>query len=133
MKVWPIDPLVPRNLRLEVPEKLPQGLTGAFLLVKQIKVASNHMEEIQPSRIAERSNSSELCTVNLFYVDAVPGLDSCRGLVRLTLISAWVQLRGALRNSKRSLVGQHTWMRGTLVRFLVPSIQITPVCGVYAG
>jgi len=24
MKVWPIDPLVPRNLRLEVPEKLPQ-------------------------------------------------------------------------------------------------------------
>ncbi len=27
MKVWPIDPLVPRNLRLEVPEKLPQGLT----------------------------------------------------------------------------------------------------------
>ena len=25
MKVWPIDPLVPRNLRLEVPEKLPQG------------------------------------------------------------------------------------------------------------
>ncbi len=133
MKVWPIDPLVPRNLRLEVPEKLPQGLTGAFLLVKQIKVASNHMEEIQPSRITERSNSSELCTVNLFYVDAVPGLDSCRGLVRLTLISAWVQLRGALRNSRRSLVGQHTWMRGTLVRFLVPSIQITPVCGVYAG
>ena len=34
MKVWPIDPLVPRNLRLEVPEKLPQGLTGAFFLVK---------------------------------------------------------------------------------------------------
>jgi hypothetical protein len=28
MKVWPIDPLVPRNLRLEVPEKLPQGLTN---------------------------------------------------------------------------------------------------------
>jgi hypothetical protein len=26
MKVWPIDPLVPQNLRLEVPEKLPQGL-----------------------------------------------------------------------------------------------------------
>ena len=26
MKVWPIDPLDPRNLRLEVPEKLPQGL-----------------------------------------------------------------------------------------------------------
>jgi hypothetical protein len=26
MKVWPIDPLVPRSLRLEVPEKLPQGL-----------------------------------------------------------------------------------------------------------
>jgi hypothetical protein len=24
MKVWPIDPLVPRNLRLEVPEKLLQ-------------------------------------------------------------------------------------------------------------
>ena len=29
MKVWPIDPLVPRNLRLEVPEKLPQGFTYA--------------------------------------------------------------------------------------------------------
>ena len=25
MKVWPIDPLVPRNLRLEVPEKLMRG------------------------------------------------------------------------------------------------------------
>jgi hypothetical protein len=24
MKVWPIDPLDPRDLRLEVPEKLPQ-------------------------------------------------------------------------------------------------------------
>jgi len=127
MKVWPIDPLVPRNLRLEVPEKLPQGLTGAF------EVAPNHMKKIHPLRIAERSNSSELCAVNLFYVDAVPGLDSCRGLVRLTLTSAWVQLRGALRNGRCSLVGQHTWMRGTLARFLVPSIQITPVCGVYAG
>jgi hypothetical protein len=27
MKVWPIDPLVLRSLKLEVPEKLPQGLT----------------------------------------------------------------------------------------------------------
>ena len=34
MKVWPIDPLVPRNLRLEVPEKLPQGLS----LVESIQV-----------------------------------------------------------------------------------------------
>jgi hypothetical protein len=33
MKVWPIDPLVPRNLRLEVPEKLPQGLTDAAVTV----------------------------------------------------------------------------------------------------
>jgi hypothetical protein len=24
MKVWPIDPLDPRHLRLEVPEKLPE-------------------------------------------------------------------------------------------------------------
>lgn len=31
MKVWPIDPLVPRNLRLEVPEKLPQGLDRKIL------------------------------------------------------------------------------------------------------
>ena len=31
MKVWPIDPLVPRNLRLEVPEKLPQGLPWAVV------------------------------------------------------------------------------------------------------
>ena len=30
MKVWPIDPLVPRNLRLEVPEKLQNKVT--FLL-----------------------------------------------------------------------------------------------------
>jgi hypothetical protein len=30
MKVWPIDPLVPRNLRLEVPEKLPQGWAGIY-------------------------------------------------------------------------------------------------------
>ncbi len=28
MKVWPIDPLVPRNLRLEVPEKLPLFACG---------------------------------------------------------------------------------------------------------
>ena len=33
MKVWPIDPLVPRNLRLEVPEKLPQGLKKIILTV----------------------------------------------------------------------------------------------------
>lgn len=26
MKVWPIDPLVPRNFRLEVPEKKPTGI-----------------------------------------------------------------------------------------------------------
>ena len=95
MKVWPIDPLVPRNLRLEVPEKLPQGLTGAFLLVKQIKVASNHMKEIQSSRIAERSKCSALCTVNLFYADAVPGLDSCRGLVRLTLMECLGSVKGS--------------------------------------
>jgi hypothetical protein len=25
---WPIDPLVPRNLRLEIPEKLPQAWVG---------------------------------------------------------------------------------------------------------
>ena len=36
MKVWPIDPLVPRNLRLEVPEKLPQGLTELQLLVRLV-------------------------------------------------------------------------------------------------
>ena len=29
MKVWPIDPLVPRNLRLEVPEKLMDSFSGA--------------------------------------------------------------------------------------------------------
>src|SRR5271168_1605891 len=33
MKVWPIDPLVPRNLRLEVPEKLPQGLVQFKVLL----------------------------------------------------------------------------------------------------
>ena len=31
MKVWPIDPLVPRNLRLEVPEKLQSVLMCDFL------------------------------------------------------------------------------------------------------
>jgi len=34
MKVWPIDPLVPRNLRLEVPEKLP-----LFAVVRDFGVA----------------------------------------------------------------------------------------------
>ena len=36
MKVWPIDPLVPRNLRLEVPEKLPQGLTKSQAVVRRL-------------------------------------------------------------------------------------------------
>src|SRR5208282_2800351 len=36
MKVWPIDPLVPRNLRLEVPEKLTcVALKGRMDLVRQ--------------------------------------------------------------------------------------------------
>ena len=35
MKVWPIDPLVPRHLRLEVPEKLPQGLTVKIIVPGQ--------------------------------------------------------------------------------------------------
>ena len=30
MKVWPIDPLVPRNLRLEVPEKLSSSAVVTF-------------------------------------------------------------------------------------------------------
>ena len=33
MKVWPIDPLVLRRVKLEVPEKLPQGLTATSKLV----------------------------------------------------------------------------------------------------
>jgi hypothetical protein len=37
MKVWPIDPLVPRNLRLEVPEKLPQGWKAAPKSVLRFK------------------------------------------------------------------------------------------------
>ena len=39
MKVWPIDPLVPRNLRLEVPEKLPQGSTMADLQSDELATA----------------------------------------------------------------------------------------------
>ena len=39
MKVWPIDPLVPRSLRLEVPEKLPQGWGG---------MVSDHVPEPRP-------------------------------------------------------------------------------------
>ena len=45
MKVWPIDPLVPRNLRLEVPEKLPQGLTicpWKRVAVLQLTISQNH-------------------------------------------------------------------------------------------
>ena len=40
MKVWPIDPLVPRNLRLEVPEKLPQGchLSLRELIFRSVQV-----------------------------------------------------------------------------------------------
>ena len=40
MKVWPIDPLVPRNLRLEVPEKLPQGLHRQLSLTHQSAAAA---------------------------------------------------------------------------------------------
>jgi hypothetical protein len=43
MKVWPIDPLVPRNLRLEVPEKLPQGL-------RQVRLSPNGWPVPTPSR-----------------------------------------------------------------------------------
>jgi hypothetical protein len=39
MKVWPIDPLVPRNLRLEVPEKLPQGERPIVSLENELVIA----------------------------------------------------------------------------------------------
>ena len=45
MKVWPIDPLVPRNLRLEVPEKLPQGLMyrlSLSLILNQLESVSGY-------------------------------------------------------------------------------------------
>jgi hypothetical protein len=38
MKVWPIDPLDFRNFKLEVSEKLPQGLT--YKIDKTVPVAS---------------------------------------------------------------------------------------------
>jgi hypothetical protein len=38
MKVWPIDPLDSQSMRLEVPEKLPQGLVET--LFKQVKQRS---------------------------------------------------------------------------------------------
>ena len=38
MKVWPIDPLVPRDLRLEVPEKLPQVGQHRFFLTQSTLV-----------------------------------------------------------------------------------------------
>lgn len=41
MKVWPIDPLDPRHLRLEVPEKLPQGLT-----VKKLSVPGSARQQL---------------------------------------------------------------------------------------
>jgi hypothetical protein len=41
MKVWPIDPLVPRNLRLEVPEKLPQGLPCRRVVPEALVVPTN--------------------------------------------------------------------------------------------
>ena len=55
MKVWPIDPLVPRNLRLEVPEKLPQGLMtlvfslGELVLVGMSRIGRFWREE--PTRV----------------------------------------------------------------------------------
>ena len=82
MKVWPIDPLVPRNLRLEVPEKLPQGL----------------------------------------QVNLVPGSVSRQSLVQPSLYCA-----GEWQDNDLS-VGQHTWMRGNLVRSLIPSVEVMPLC-----
>jgi hypothetical protein len=34
MKVWPIDPLVPRNLRLEVPEKLVLAFESGLKIIR---------------------------------------------------------------------------------------------------
>jgi hypothetical protein len=51
MKVWPIDPLVPRNLRLEVPEKLPQGLAEVRTYYTQLNVRGqlvNHSPRLCP-------------------------------------------------------------------------------------
>lgn len=97
MKVWPIDPLVPRGLRLEVPEKLPQGLTKIVTLVKKVNDNS-------PRR-----------------------RDDKRRLVRQAPLQRWglrlfcnsVGFGGRLRSPPR--LGQNTWMRGSLVRSVVAS------------
>ena len=41
MKVWPIDPLVPRNLRLEVPEKFL--VRGDFSFSVSLSPATQHL------------------------------------------------------------------------------------------
>jgi len=50
MKVWPIDPLVPRNLRLEVPEKLPQGSTELQRTKKTVKARLKRIKMSQSTQ-----------------------------------------------------------------------------------
>ena len=94
MKVWPIDPLVPRNLRLEVPEKLPQGLNFLYTA----------------PRDSDRCRHG--CTNVELRKSIVPvGSPFCR-LVRPSLYCA------GDGQVLCSIVGRHTWMRGGLVKTL---------------
>lgn len=63
MKVWPIDPLVPRNLRLEVPEKLPITRYTPILVMKrrlsQTDFTSSGGSSYRPSRNVSDSDPDD--------------------------------------------------------------------------
>jgi hypothetical protein len=105
MKVWPIDPLVPRNLRLEVPEKLPQGLTEVTKIQFFEHWISGQRVGFQRTQLVPG--------LNFFLPEKDLLLRSSRAITQL----CWLWLRSLLRIAS---VRQHSWMRGTLVRSLVP-------------
>jgi len=75
--VWPIDPLVPRNLRLEVPEKLPQGLDArknhlhpVNLSPESRRVSSALFQNNNSIRLSKRS--SETAQMSNFHTGGNP-------------------------------------------------------------
>jgi hypothetical protein len=69
MKVWPIDPLVPRNLRLEVPEKLPQ-------VVVRVVVPSRMDSSEENSPQSSQQHSSQPSAAHMLWKNTFPSSDS---------------------------------------------------------
>jgi len=70
MKVWPIDPLVPRNLRLEVPEKLPQVVVQVSSFVNM----DYSSEENSPQ--SSQLHSSQPSAAQMLWENTFPSSDS---------------------------------------------------------